>query len=408
MKLFVIISTILLANWAMANCNIPITDAVAHINKILSSNPNNTEIVDQNSTRLDLRNLNIKNEDLNYICVFTRLKHLDIGENPINKLPNNLPESIENLQLAFTNSYESPNSNPFQDLSGLSRLNKLKELNLDGTFATDYTPVFSLPSLEVLHLHYNGLTNLKIEGLESAAFVKSLKYLWLDRNTLEHMNFLENYTNLEEVQLPSFQQVNLTSIHNNIVRQSFFMAGQNVNYELIRRGIELHGYKYEQALYNGFTKSTKDLSVVFDFLPKEYKLNEHNILYSAISNHSVKLIRYLTPHLSSTDVLNEGKFGANEESALSLAVQYYQLDIVIALIEARADINYIDDKGRRASDSIGKYSDYDSPTNSGSGYFLPARNKDCISTSGNYFPALAKCNFDRNIRDNIFKKLLAN
>ena len=127
-----------------------------------------------NVSNLDLQGKNLSNEDLLTLKDFTNLQSLSLREN----------EAIT-------------------DLSPLSGLTQLKELNLMGTSAVDLSPLAGLTNLEDLKL-----ANPEISDLSPLAGLTTMKSLHLDDGSLTSSKILDlsplaGMTRLEQLYIPS-------------------------------------------------------------------------------------------------------------------------------------------------------------------------------------------------------------
>lgn len=153
---------------------------------------------------------------ITYLNLASAVKDLDIS--PLSNLTN-----LEYLSL-YKLFYSIASKFPSSDFSFLSKLTKLKNLNLGATGIEDLSPLSNLTNLKVLDLSHNGgslfirltdlsplsnlsnliyldLTSNKLTDISALSSITSLGVLKLSSNNITDFSPLLNLTNLKELDL---------------------------------------------------------------------------------------------------------------------------------------------------------------------------------------------------------------
>ena len=155
-----------------------------------------------NLTELNLRKLNLTDEDIKSLSEFTNLTNLDLSYNEISDISTlSKLTSLTKLDLS---------ENKISDISSLSNLNNLSELWLSANQINDISSISKLTNLTKLILSGN-----KISNIDSLSDLTELTKLWLSSNKISDISPLSDLTNLTELGV-SFNQVSNTSALSNL------------------------------------------------------------------------------------------------------------------------------------------------------------------------------------------------
>lgn len=138
---------------------------------------------------------------LNNIDKFTKLKILNLSNNKIEFLPDNLPNSLEKLQLS---------NNNIKSIINIQKLTNLKELLLNNNNITLNENFRFHSGLRMLNLSKNNITSMEnyFDNLK-----ESLEELILSDNKIRELNSnLKDFHNLQVLILTNNKIENLTSI----------------------------------------------------------------------------------------------------------------------------------------------------------------------------------------------------
>ena len=160
---------------------------------------------------VDTLNLSEKNININNISVLTRIPNLwelDLSGNNISDL-SPLADLITLGRLKL-------NNNNITDISPLAKLTGLRVLQLDNNNISDISPLASLTELRDLRLNNNHITDISplakltqltyldlsannISDISPLASLTELEYLMLYQNNISNISALANMTNLESL-----------------------------------------------------------------------------------------------------------------------------------------------------------------------------------------------------------------